>query len=117
MISEFLRIATRSTISDQLLATPPTLLFVDHLLHSAQVVILRQTYLQLKELKGALRGLPEPAPNVFHNTSVPALMRERNVGEILTADKRFRRFNESSVRDPVLLPIEEQRIALPIRPR
>jgi len=101
VIYEFLRVVTHAAVSKRPLSLSAALSFVRHLLESPSIGILRETEMHLAKIEELARQLPAISANDVHDAHIVVLMREHNIGTILTADKGFQRFKDIQVVDPV----------------
>jgi toxin-antitoxin system PIN domain toxin len=98
-IYEFLRVVTHPRVFH--LPTPLPLAWqaIEVLLDSPSVEVLSEGDRHRAILSELLRSSPATG-NLLHDTHIAALLMERGVGEILTADEDFRRFPKLKVINP-----------------
>jgi hypothetical protein len=101
IVYEFLRIVTHPRVFSRPLSARQALGFLDPILGSDLVTVLRPTARHEAVLSDVIKEFGNPAGNIFHDLHVAATMREHGVGQIMTADTDFRKFRFLTVTDPV----------------
>lgn len=101
IVYEFLRIATHAKVFRRPLRADDALGFLDPILGSTVVSVLRPTDRHEAVLRETIGQFGAPAGNIFHDLHTAVLMREHGVTEIMTADVDFRKFVFLTVTNPV----------------
>jgi len=98
---EFLRVVTHPRVFERPWSATGAHAFLDALLASAGLSILRPTERHPAVLDETLEELPHVRGNLVHDLHTAVLMREHGVGRIVTRDTDFHRFPFLEVVDPL----------------
>ena len=101
VLYEFLRVSTHARVFPRPLKADQALAFASALADLDEVSILSATNRHLASLADVLKGLGQPAGNLFHDVHTAVLMREHGVTEIMTADTDFLQFDFLRVTNPL----------------
>ncbi len=102
IIYEFVRVVSHPKVFRQPWPSPKAWTFVEVLLASPALGILRHTQRHLDIGKGILTEVAALRGNVIHDVHTAVLMREHGIRRIYTRDTDFHRFPFLEVVDPLL---------------
>jgi len=98
---EFLRVSTHHRVFPTPLKAAEAMTFLEALLESEGFVLLQAGPRHWSCLRDVLAGAHHPAGNLFCDIRTAALMRERGVRVIYTADTDFLQFSDIEVLNPL----------------
>lgn len=98
---EFLRIVTHSAVLRQPWSTPDAMRFLDALLESPGIDVLRPTARHVSVLREIVEALPDVRGSKLHDLHTAVLMSEHGIRTIQTHDTDFHHFGFLEVVDPV----------------
>lgn len=98
---EFLRVSTHPRVYRNPWTGAAAWRFIETLLASPGLSVLRPTRRHSAVLQQCLIELPDARGNLMHDLHTAALMREHGIGRIVTRDSDFHRFGFLEVIDPL----------------
>ncbi len=100
---EFLRVSTHPRVYRRPRSAAEALGFLDALLRTPGLTVLKPTDRHETVLHQTLEELPDLRGNVMHDLHTAVLMREHGISQIYTRDTDFHRFPFLTVLDPLRL--------------
>jgi len=102
ILYEFLRVTTHPRVFRTPWSAEQAGAFVEALLASPGLVVLREGEAHAHVLAELIAGTPAMRGNLLHDAHTLALMREHGIRTVVTRDADFHRFEGIEVRDPLV---------------